>query len=398
MCAGCILLHPPSSASPTRPTCLIKSIRLLTVLALSVALAVLAAQAQETPAEAKITAVSGYVSIAGADGSSVRAVIGQKVAVGATITTGPNGQLSLQVHEGIVAVFTGSSSAVVEKLSTSENGTRNTVLRLTKGSVATSLDPSRKHVNNYGVRTDKGLAVAHGTTMTVTVNDEHYTVSVLVGVVTVNWSDGRSVSIAGSTPADITSWVDGQVQSGSIADALTSNSSPGLAGALTAAASAVAAVATNTGQITAVIQAIASAAGTGPDAANLVAGVTAAATGTAIVNGGLVAATGSTTLVAAEITSGAVGAATAAGNGSAATLIVISAVNAVTTTLPNTNINLVTQALTQASNSTPGNTQVDAGQVTAGIGTAVNPITQVTIQANTTVKTPFDTSVISPSG
>ena len=375
-----------------------KFLRLLTVLILSSGLAGVAAQAQETPAEATVIAVTGYVSITDGNGSSGRAAAGQKVAVGASITTGPNGQLSLQVHEGIIAVFTSASFAVVDKLSTSENGTRNTVLRLTKGSIATSLDPARKHSNNYAIRTNKGFALARGTTMTVTVNDEHYTVSVLVGVVTVNWSDGRSVSIAGSTPADVTSWIGGQMQSGSLSDALADDSSPGLTGALTAAAAAVAAVATNTNQITAVIQAIASAAGTGPSAATLVAGVTAAATGAAIINGPLVAATGSTTAVAAEITAGAVGAATLAGNGTAATLIVISAVNAVATTLPDTNINLITQALTQASNSTPGNPQVDAGQVTLGIGSAVGPITLVSSQADTTIKNPFDSSTISPSG
>lgn len=339
------------------------------------------AHAQETLTQATVLAVKGSAQVRLSGGLTVPATVGLKLSQGAAITTGNDAQVSIQAHDGIVAVLAGTSQVEIEKLSVSPNGTRNTMMNLRSGNLATSLDPSRKSINNYGVRTAKGVAMAHGTTMTVSVivsvNGNYYTVSVLAGNVTVNWEGGLAVSIVGNTPSDVTS--NGQ-QAMSLHDALATGSIPGITDALTAAAAAVATVATSTGQITAVIDAIAHAAGTSSTASTLVAGATAAAVGAAVVNSNLVQGT-TTTAVASAISTAAVTSATDANNPSAAALIVSSAVNAVAKTISGTQENAVAKTLVDAANAVTGVTTIQPGQVTGGVhasqnekGTPITPI------------------------
>jgi len=359
--------------------------------------------AQTTATQATVVAVAGSASVIRPDGSSVPATDGLKLAQGAVVVTGMNAQVSLEVHPGIVAVLAGASRLEIEKLSVSPNGTRNAMMNLNSGHLATSLDPPRKGLHNYGVRTAKGVAMARGTTMTVSVlvplNGNFYTVSVLAGDVVVNWEGGRSISIVGNTPSDVTS--NGE-QAISLHEALASGNSPGLADALTAAAAAVATVATNPAQITAVINTIAVAAGSGPEAAATVANATAAATGAAVTNPILVTAGGGTTALAAMISTAAVTSATEAGNGSAATLIVSSSVNAVMNAVTDANVNEVTIALVSASNSVPGNATINADQLAPGSNPVQNLVTTRNIamdgNARTTPITPIDPTVVSPSG
>ncbi len=380
---------------------------LLTIVVTLTGLLFNVARAQENPTRATITAVKGSSTVKLANGSSVPASVGLQLSEGAAITSGHDAQVSIQAHEGIVAVLAGSSHIEIEKLSVGPNGMRNTIMNLRNGHLASSLDPAKKNINNFGVRTDRGLAMARGTTMTVSVSGNVYTVSVIAGAVTVNWAGGLSVSIVGNTPSDVTSNSNGQVNTVSLSTALASGQTPGLSEALMAAAAAVATVATTPAQVTSVIDAIATASGSSSSAASTVAGATAAATEAAVTNSTLVAAAGSTTAVASTISTAAVTSATAAGNGSAAALIVTSAVNAVATTVPGTNVNAVAAALTSASNSVQGNTTVNAGLVTAGVNAAQNPATlqgtpPAADRGNTVASTPItpiDPSInVSPSG
>lgn len=333
------------------------------------------AHAQETPSQATLTAVTGQAKVKLPDGTSAPATVGMKVAQGAVIATEDGARVSILVHDGIVAVLAGNSVVEVEKLSVNANGTRNAMLNLKTGNLASSLDPARKSENNYGVRTAKGVAMAHGTDLTVTVNGNVYLVAVLNGTVQVTWSGGQSVSISGGTANAVATNNNGVTTSGTLGAAMAAGGSAGLTDALTAAAAAVATLATNSAQVTALINTIAAAAGTSSTASTTVASITAAATGAALTNSTLVAAGGGTTNLASTISTAAVTAATAAGNGSAAQLIVTSAVNAVANTIPGTNVNQVATALASASNNVPGSTNVQAGLVTAGVNAAQNPST-----------------------
>ncbi len=341
------------------------------------------AHAREAATQATVTAVTGSSQIALPDGTSVVATVGLKVSQGAVITTGAGAQLSLQAHDGIVAVVTASSVVEVEKLTVSADGMRNVILNLKSGNVASSLDPARKSTNNFGVRTAKGLAMARGTTFTVSVNGSNYTVSVLGGTVTVAWAGGQSVNIVGNTATAVTTNGNGGVTTSSLSAAMQPNGSTdqaGLTAALTAAAAAVATVATNTTAVTAVINTIAAAAGTSPTASNAVASATAAATSAAVTNTTLVAAAGNggTTSIAATISTAAVASATAAGNGGAAQLIVNSAANAVVATV-GTSLNVVAKALAEASNSVTTNPPISQGQIVAGVNAPENRGTPIVI-------------------
>lgn len=346
-----------------------------TALALLIGFLFNVAPAQETPTQALITTATGSSRVTLPNGSAVPATPGLALPQGATITTGIDAQVSLQIHEGIVAVVGGGSRVELETLNLGSGGMRNALLHLTAGKVASALDPARKNVNHYRIRTAAGTARAQGTTMTVSIHENVYTVSVLVGNVTVEWPGGLVVSIVGQTLSDVTSHSSGQTRTESLGAALAAAGNPGLTEALTAAAAAVATVATNSNQITAVLDAIAAAAGHSPTAGATVAAATAAATGAAVTNATLVAAAGGTTALASAISTAAVTAATAADNGAAATLIVTAAVTAVANTLDGTDVSVVASALTLACNAVSGTTPVDAGQVAAGVTVKSHPST-----------------------
>ena len=352
-------------------------LRLLSLLAL--ALPALVLRAQDTPVQATVTAVAGNVMITAPDGTAAPAVVGRKLSVGASIRTALDGRLTLETHPGIVAVIAGDSSVGIEKLGIGPNGIRHALLDLKSGHLAASLDPARKSENNFGIRTAKGVALARGTTLTVTVNGNSYQVSVVAGNVSVNWG-GQVVNIVGGTSASVTSNVGGTVTTTSLGTALAGGGSTPLTEALTAAAAAAATVATTSADVTNVLNVIASAAGTAPGAASTLASATAAATGAAVTNATLVAAAGAggTTGIASTISTAAVSAATSAGNGAAAQLIVTSAVAAVANSISGTNVNSVATALAGAANTAQGNTgntTINAGQVTAGVNAALNPAT-----------------------
>lgn len=353
-------------------------------LLVSAAFSAVSVRAQETVTQATILAVTGSATVKLPDGASVAAKVGLVLPQGTAIVTEKNAQVSIQAHEGMIAVVAGASSVEIEKLSVSANGTRNALLNVKSGHLASSLDPSRKKTNNYGVRTAKGVTMAHGTDFVVTVDGVNFTVTVLVGGVTVNWTGGASVSVVGSTPLSSTS--NGQP---AISLAAAMNMS-GITQALEAAAAAAATGPTaNMTQINAVIGAIATAAGTSPTASNLVAGVTAAAVGAAVTNTTLVAAAGNggSIAVASTISTAAVAAAKAAGNGSAAEVILVSAGNAVVDST-GAALNTVAKALTDASNSA-GNPTVKAAEVISGVNAPENKGTPVT---------PIDPSInVSPS-
>lgn len=363
---------------------------LYTILVTLTGLLINIAHAQETPTQATITAVNGAATVKLTDGSSVPATVGLKLSQGAAITSGKGAQVSLLVHDGIVAVLSGNSEVEVEKLSVNVNGTRNAMMNLKSGNLASSLDPARKSTNNYGVRTAKGIAMARGTDLTVTVNGNVYLVAVLNGNVQVTWSGGQSVSITGNTASAVTTNNNGVQSTGTLGAAMQAGGSAGLTEALTAAAAAVATIATSTAQVTALINTIATAAGTSSTASNTVASVTAAAIGAAVNNTALVApGSGAGVSVATTITTAAVTSATAAGNGSAAEVILVSAGNAVVNSVAGAKLNDVAKTLTEASNSVQGNTQVKAGEVISGVNAPLNPGTPIT---------PIDPSInVSPS-
>ncbi len=142
--------------------------------------------AQTQTTEATVAKVTGAATVTLPDGSIVPLTAGMKVAQGSTITTGADGDVYLESHAGYVTAIKQDSTVLVEEISVaSKNGQvtkENTTLDLKSGNLIALLDPKKKAVNNYQVRTPKGVAAARGTLFSVKVNGK--TLNITVNVVT----------------------------------------------------------------------------------------------------------------------------------------------------------------------------------------------------------------------
>jgi hypothetical protein len=122
-----------------------------------------------------------------------------KVPQGATITTGA-GEVYLQAHTGTVATIQANSTVNLEQLSvTSEGGTvkqENTLLALKSGNLISNIDPTKRAVNNYGVRTPKGVAAARGTSFSVSVSAGGFNIAATADAVTFTTSTGAAYTIS----------------------------------------------------------------------------------------------------------------------------------------------------------------------------------------------------------
>jgi hypothetical protein len=160
-----------------------------------------AAIAQTQVTDATVAKVTGTATVTLADGSSQPLTTGMKVPQGATVTTGADGDVFLQTHQGTIAVLKADTTVVVDELSvTTSKGKvteEKTVINLKSGNLVSGLDPAKKKVNNYQVRTPKGVAAARGTTFVSTV-----TITTVNGAVTYNVSVSTSTGAVTMTPVD----------------------------------------------------------------------------------------------------------------------------------------------------------------------------------------------------
>lgn len=161
-----------------------------------------AAFAQTQITEATVAKMAGSATLTLADGSASALTAGAKVPQGATITTGANSEVYLLTHASTWATIKSNSTVSVDELSVTTKGgsvtEEKTVLNLKSGNLISALDPAKRRVNNYSVRTPKGVAAARGTTFTVTVNGENYSIVTTSGTVLItNVTTGAVVSISG---------------------------------------------------------------------------------------------------------------------------------------------------------------------------------------------------------
>ena len=171
---------------------------------------------------------------------------GAKLPKGATIITEDAAELYLQPFPGVIATIRSRSTVSIERLSlTVDDGIvkkQTALLNLTAGSVISTVDPAKRDINDYGVRTPKGIAYARGTSFTVSVEDEGFSVATTADTVSFTLPSGDSYAIkAGNitiTPAG------GEPQPPvTIGQALATN--PALTGIIQAAVTTVANVVQN---------------------------------------------------------------------------------------------------------------------------------------------------------
>ncbi|HEY0864846.1 MAG TPA: FecR domain-containing protein [Lacunisphaera sp.] len=143
--------------------------------------------AQTKTTEATVARVTGSATVTLPDGSTQPLTAGMKVAQGSIITTGADGDLYLESHAGYVTSIKKDSVVEVNEISVTSAGGKvteeRTLLDLKSGNLVANLDPKKKSVNNYQVRTPKGVAAARGTTFTVNFRGGVYTIAVVNGQV-----------------------------------------------------------------------------------------------------------------------------------------------------------------------------------------------------------------------
>lgn len=161
--------------------------RKLVLLLASLMLAVTTAVAQTVQTTATVARVTGTATVTLADGTTQSLTAGMKLAQGTTITTGADGDVYLETHTGYLSAIKADSVVTVDEVSVvTENGQvkeERTMLDLKSGNLVANLDPKKKAINNYQVRTPKGVAAARGTTFVIQYKGETVTVAVVGGTV-----------------------------------------------------------------------------------------------------------------------------------------------------------------------------------------------------------------------
>lgn len=96
---------------------------------------------------------------------------GTSLPQGTEITTLADGEIYLETIPGAIAAIKANSRVLVEEIASSKSGSVTTsqasTLYLKQGQIAAIIDPAKRGINRFGIRTTKGLAVAHGTGFSV---------------------------------------------------------------------------------------------------------------------------------------------------------------------------------------------------------------------------------------
>jgi Uncharacterized protein conserved in bacteria len=139
---------------------------------------------------------------------------GAKLPAGSTLFTDEAGELHLQPIEGAVTTLRPNTTVQIEKLSVTRDGNvitkQTSLLALKAGTVVSTIDPAKSDINDYGIRTPKGIARAKGTSFIVSIeDDESFTITSTADTVSFLTSDGVtydieagnvSITPAGGTP------------------------------------------------------------------------------------------------------------------------------------------------------------------------------------------------------
>lgn len=171
-----------------------------------VSLTAVCMQAAEVLSEAVVLKLTGPVeAILPGKTEAVSVKVGDKLPQGTTIITSNTSEVDLQVFPGTTSTIRAGTKVDLEKLSlTTSDGVvtkQSAMVNVKIGSVVSSIDPTKKAINDYSVRTPKGVAAARGTIYVVYVLADGSSITYVArGSVTfLNPVTGQSVTItAGS--------------------------------------------------------------------------------------------------------------------------------------------------------------------------------------------------------
>ncbi|HTJ77487.1 MAG TPA: FecR domain-containing protein [Rariglobus sp.] len=169
----------------------------------------LCAHGAEATSQAIVLKVKGTVNYTmPGQTTPVALKVGDKLPQGATIVTGAKSEASIQAFNGAVAYIMPDTTANLEKLSVTTSGgvvTKQTaLLNLKVGTILSTIDPANHNINDYGIRTPKGVAAARGTAygVTVTTTGKVQLFVTNSAVTFTNSTTGKSITVpAGSAVA-----------------------------------------------------------------------------------------------------------------------------------------------------------------------------------------------------
>jgi hypothetical protein len=206
-----------------------KTIRIALV-SLAAAFGSLVSFAQQTQTDAFVSSITGSATVLAPGATeAVPLVIGQKLPEGSTVKTGSGANVLIQSHQGIQTGVGAKSLVVVGTHSVSSDGVRTAVINLKEGTTVSVLDPAKRSVNNYAVRTPKGVAAARGTIYTTTVTltsgrEAVVTVNTVTGSVSFAIAGGQTISVSAGNSAN-----SGSTGATPVAQAFTNSSDAGKA-------------------------------------------------------------------------------------------------------------------------------------------------------------------------
>lgn len=108
---------------------------------------------------------------------------GQSVPEGSLITVGAGTKLFLRTFQGAITTADANTVFVIETVEKTEDDRETTTLELRSGNLVATLDPTKRGIHDYGVRTPKGVAAARGTNFTISVDGLDVVVTVSEGEV-----------------------------------------------------------------------------------------------------------------------------------------------------------------------------------------------------------------------
>jgi len=118
---------------------------------------------------------------------------GEVIPEGALVTVPEGAKMFLRTFAGTITTVEGGSTIFIEQVETTTAGKEVTRIELKSGDLVAVLDPAKRDVNDYGVRTPKGVAAARGTNFTVNVSGVGVTMNVTGGSVVFELPAGGSI-------------------------------------------------------------------------------------------------------------------------------------------------------------------------------------------------------------
>lgn len=317
---------------------------------------------------------------------------GQEVPVGALITVGDGTKLFLRTFTGAITTASAGSVLMIEEIKTNADGTETTRIDLRGGDIVSNLDPAKKGIHDYRVRTPKGVAAARGTTYSVSVAGTEVLVTVsggvisfeIPGVLTPTLVSAGQGSVSGTTAQPLANVLNGasdQVK-GLVSQAMQATAAA-VATLINEPNSGVSATTLNQ-----VIQAAASASTGSNDQGALVATVAAAATQ-------------ANASVASQVVQAAVASTATSGNASAVATTIVASVARAASTAPNAQpigniVSSLTQTATTAATGAGGNVIINTNNVVEAVIQSTSNSTGNTGN-DVIIEVPVDNIIVSPS-